>query len=362
MNIVLVDTPGFNDTNRSDTEILMSLVDWMQDCYQDRQLSGIIYLHDITQARMTGSSLTNLRMFRKLCGDENLKNVILATTKWAKPSKDVEVSREQELCTNKEFWGLMVKYGSKVRQFGNTTESACAIVEKILNMGEERFTPKIQQEVKQGKEIWDTDAGAFIDRALKEQARKHEEELKALVEEQNRALQKRKRAPKLLFKGKITVRADSYLDDQDMQAFLVEQQKVLDEKIKKREEEQRTLHLNHLTEVEEMLQKVKSLDRGKNSEYINKQKLFHLNHLHEMEVLKRKIMTLEKFGEEGKGEYINKQGAWRSSWKCLFCKRKNRSHGRWKCPDCNLQQNNITWEEAQKLKPSPAAIKTPPAI
>lgn len=179
----------------------MSLVDWMQDCYQDRQLSGIIYLHDITQARMTGSSLTNLRMFRKLCGDENLKNVILATTKWAKPPKDVEVSREKELCTDKEFWGLMVKYGSKVRQFRDTTDSACAIVEKILNMGEEHFTPKIQQEVKQGKEIWNTEAGAFIDRALKEQARKHEEELKALVEEQNRALQKRKRALKLLFNG-----------------------------------------------------------------------------------------------------------------------------------------------------------------
>ena len=218
----------------------MSLVDWMQDCYRNRQLSGIIYLHDITQARMTGSSVINLRMFRKLCGDENLKNVILATTKWAKLRKDVEVSREQELYTNKEFWGLMVKYRSKVRRFENTTESACAIVEKILNVGEEYFTPKIQQEVKQGKEIWDTDAGAFIDRALKEQARKHEEELKALVEEQTRALQKRKRAPKLLFKGKITVRADSYLDDQDMQAFPAEQQKALDEK--DQEERRRATH------------------------------------------------------------------------------------------------------------------------
>lgn len=147
-----------------------------------------------------------------------------------------------------------------------------------------------------------------------------------------------------------------------MQAFLVKQQNVLDEKIKKREEEQRTLHLNHLTEVEELLQKIKSLDREKNSEYINKEKLLQLNHLHEVAVLKRKIMILEKVGEEGKDEYINKQGAWRFSWKCLVCKRKNQSHGRWKCPGCNLQQINVTWAEAQELKPSPAAIKTPPAI
>ncbi|CAL8578088.1 hypothetical protein XPA_003889 [Xanthoria parietina] len=31
---------------------------------------------------MTHSSIQNLRMFRKLCGDHNLKNVVLATTKW----------------------------------------------------------------------------------------------------------------------------------------------------------------------------------------------------------------------------------------------------------------------------------------
>ena len=133
-------------------------------------------------------------------------------------------------------------------------------------------------------------------------------------------------------------------------------------KIKKREEEQRTLHLNHLTEVEEALQKVKNLDRKKTSEYINKHELLNFDHLHEVKTLKRRIIALEKVGEEGKGEYINKQGAWRSSWKCLFCKRKNRSHGRWSCPDCNIQQNNVTWEEAQILKLSPAAIKTPPAI
>ena len=362
---------------------------------------------------MTGSCLTNLRMFRKLCGDENLKNVMLATTKWAKPPKDVEVSREHELCTDKEYWGLMVKYGSKVRQFGNTTESACAIVEKILNMGEEGFTPKIQRQVKQGKEIYDTDAGAFINRALNEQARKHDEEKKALKEEQNRALQKRKWALKLPFKGRITVRAHSYIDDQDMQARLLEQQEILDEKIKKREEEQRTLHLNYLTEKKELLQRTnemlqrlkdreeallqrskdreeellqrskdreeellqrskdreeellqssEKLDKENNSELINKQNLLHLNYLRHVDVLKKRIITLEKDGEKEKDEFINKQGAWRSSWKCLFCKKKIRSHGRWKCPDCNLQQNNITYEEAQKLKFSPAATETPPAI
>ena len=76
-------TTGFNDTVRSDIEILGLLVDWMKGSYGERQFPGLIYLHDISSARMTGSILKNLRMFRKLCSEENLRNVILVTTKWA---------------------------------------------------------------------------------------------------------------------------------------------------------------------------------------------------------------------------------------------------------------------------------------
>ncbi len=72
-NITLVDTPGFDDSERSDTEILTLIADWLQDSFEDRIfLSGIIYLHRISDIRMSGSSIKNLRMFRKLCGTENM--------------------------------------------------------------------------------------------------------------------------------------------------------------------------------------------------------------------------------------------------------------------------------------------------
>ena len=189
----MVDTPGFNDTVRSDTEILMSLVDWMKESYEEKELSGIIYLHSISDARMTRSSLQNLRMFRKLCGDDNLQNVILATTKWGITPESDALAREKELCSNNEFWGLMIKDGAMVERFDNTKDIARYLVEKIFQTGTERFTPKIQQEVvKERKKLSDTDAGAFIDEALIEQAKKHAEEVKNLREEQERARRKRK--------------------------------------------------------------------------------------------------------------------------------------------------------------------------
>lgn len=189
---MLVDTPGFNDAVRSDTDILGSLVEWMKDSYGERQFLGLIYLHDISGARMTGSILTNLRMFRKLCGDDNLRNVILAITKWEiTPPRDANL-RERELCSDQGFWGPMINSGSVARRFANTEASARSLVQELLNRGSDGFTPKIQREVvEESKSLWQTDAGAFIEEALAKQARIHMEEMRSLVEEQERALKKR---------------------------------------------------------------------------------------------------------------------------------------------------------------------------
>ena len=181
--VILVDTPGFNDTERSDTEILYSLAEWMKDSYDEKMLlSGIIYLHSISDARMTNSSLQNLRMFRKLCGDDNLKNVVLVTTKWGITPEEDAHRRERDLTSETGFWGTMIAAGSSVRRFENSTASAKALVEDIL-YGGERFMPTIQKEVVQGKKLADTEAGAFINKALNELQERYEEEKEVLKQE-----------------------------------------------------------------------------------------------------------------------------------------------------------------------------------
>ena len=81
----LIDTPGIDDTRRGDTEVLEDVAFYLSKIYeQDIKLAGIIYLHRITDVRISGSSLRNLKIFKALCVEEKnvFKHVVLATTMW----------------------------------------------------------------------------------------------------------------------------------------------------------------------------------------------------------------------------------------------------------------------------------------
>jgi predicted GTPase len=104
--VCLIDTPGFDDTSRQDTEILREIAAWVTMAYKQRvQLRGILYLHRITDCRMQGAAMRNLFMFKKLCGRNALKNVILATTMWDYDQPPKGEEREEELKSTHEFWG-----------------------------------------------------------------------------------------------------------------------------------------------------------------------------------------------------------------------------------------------------------------
>lgn len=81
--IHLVDTPGFDDTNKKDVEVLREIASWLVvSANNDILLSGLVYLHPMTDNRFRGSAMRNLYMFKKLCGERCLPSVVLATTMW----------------------------------------------------------------------------------------------------------------------------------------------------------------------------------------------------------------------------------------------------------------------------------------
>ncbi|EDR05774.1 uncharacterized protein LACBIDRAFT_294760 [Laccaria bicolor S238N-H82] len=110
--IVLIDTPGFNDSGRTDYEVLKIITDWLVKTYRRRiKLTGIIQLYSIADARMRGTPLRNLKMFEELCGSEVLANVILTTTFWSQVTPDVGSQREEQLKC--DFWAEMISHGCK---------------------------------------------------------------------------------------------------------------------------------------------------------------------------------------------------------------------------------------------------------
>lgn len=189
--ITLIDTPGFNDTLRDETAVLKNIASWLEQSYRQpphKKLNGIIYMQMITDKRMTGSTLRNLRMFRELCGDNPLKNVILVTAGWgdARSTGKLNQATENEiqLKTDPIFWQPMIKRGSQVMKFEDTQQSAIDIIWKLV--GQEPVLLQIQEElVDQNKDLVDTSAGSAVDAEIKKLEKKYREEL----EEVQRQLQ-----------------------------------------------------------------------------------------------------------------------------------------------------------------------------
>ncbi|KAH7133896.1 hypothetical protein EDB81DRAFT_695608, partial [Dactylonectria macrodidyma] len=186
----LIDTPGFDDSTRSDTDVLRELADWLSRSYQANiKLAGIIYLHRIGDPRMGGAAMKNLRMFRKLCGDQGLSSVVLATTFWSRNPTLDEIRREKELISRDDFWGAMIRKGSTLFRQDDGTTSATKIIQFIFSQ-RSRFTLEIQEEMAHGKTLDQTSAGLEVQAEMDMLRAMHEKELKTLRVEMEEARKK----------------------------------------------------------------------------------------------------------------------------------------------------------------------------
>lgn len=191
VNVYLVDTPGFDDANLTDSDVLKAIATWMGDTYQNKiMLNGIIYLHRITDPRMQGSALKNLHIFRKLCGTNAFANVTLATTMWEAVSPEDGERRERELLETSDFWGQMYQKGAVVAKHYNNQQSAMAILERFI--GEKPIVTSLQEEMVNGKkDLIDTEAGIELNIEYRKIEAKLKKDLEATMEGLRAALQEK---------------------------------------------------------------------------------------------------------------------------------------------------------------------------
>ncbi|TDL17136.1 hypothetical protein BD410DRAFT_730453 [Rickenella mellea] len=184
LDVVFVDTPGFDDTNKSDLEILEMVANWLKVTYERKiVLAGILYLHRISDNRMAGTPLKNLRMFEKLCGHDALKNIVLVTTMWDEieddGEEDVGSQREAELV--EKFWKPMISQGSKHVRYHNTTDSAWNIIDDFLKEANERHAVLLQDEmVSMEMELRETRAGRQLFDTLDGLVKKQQNTIKSI--------------------------------------------------------------------------------------------------------------------------------------------------------------------------------------
>lgn len=180
--VYLIDTPGFDDTGRSDTEVLSEIAAWLTDSYKHEiRLHGIIYLHRISDVRMQGSAKKNLVTFKELCGEDALKKVVLASTMWDIVPEEKATKREQELKDTPEFWGWMLSKGSSVHRYNNTAESAREIILSLAGHNAPIATDLQKQMVDEGKRLDETSAGQGLKNELLKERQKLTQEREELL-------------------------------------------------------------------------------------------------------------------------------------------------------------------------------------
>ena len=127
-------------------------------------------------------------MFRELCGDTTLQNVILVTNMWGEVVREVGEAREKELTTN--FFKPVLDKGARLTRNYNTVNSAYSIIRSIME--NVPIPLQIQRElVDEGRDIIDTAAGETISKQLGEQIRQYQEEIKAVQEDMVQALKEK---------------------------------------------------------------------------------------------------------------------------------------------------------------------------
>ena len=187
--VTLIDTPGFNDTVRSEAEVLTAIANYMDFTYRNPphlKLSGIIYLQSIQDPRMYGSSLRNLKMFKDLCGESPMKNVVLATNRWedARVTGQEQQARDKEveLRTRTEFWQPLLKRGAQMMRCEDDRESALSIVRRFIDNRPEVL--QIQTElVEQSKPLIETKAGTTVNEEALRVEKKYQAELNQIRKE-----------------------------------------------------------------------------------------------------------------------------------------------------------------------------------
>jgi chromosome segregation ATPase len=228
------------------------------------KLAGVIYVHRISDDKFGGLAVKNFRMFRELCGEKTLKNVILMTNMWGRVVPQQGTAREQQL--KDEHFRAAIEKGARMYRHNNSAESARAILREILK--NQPVVLQIQRElIDEGKDIGETGAGAELNRELHELAEKHRREMKELEENMLKAMEEKDEESREELeeeKRRVIEKMEKLqTDSAEMQFKFERARREMEERINVRFEAQvLRIQEGYEAEIRKYEERVKDLERG----------------------------------------------------------------------------------------------------
>ncbi|KAH6911919.1 hypothetical protein BKA70DRAFT_1098697, partial [Coprinopsis sp. MPI-PUGE-AT-0042] len=198
MEVRIVDTPGFNDYRtegtRSDLKILQMIGAFLKTEYDANQkFSGMIFLHNINTAKVDWQTQRrNMTLFKKLCGTESMKNVVVITSFWDELSDmSYGIERENDLKTQDGLLKELYVGGAKFVRWGHFKPgklpqdpnflSPKQVVDYLLSL--DPVFVEMQKEMAKGAAIADTAAGSSLLEEFERLKRETRESLETMRKE-----------------------------------------------------------------------------------------------------------------------------------------------------------------------------------
>lgn len=181
-SVTLIDTPGFDDSKRTEVEILRLVSAHLLETYmKGTRLNGIVFLQPINQPRVGASETARTRLFKSLMGEDAYERVVIATTMW---SDAMQAERRQaQRIARDDIWGDMVKRGARVVAYDDTWECATEIVRSLVKFNGP-VDLLIQRELAaNGGKLEDTSAGRQLDKQKGEEIMKLKNDIRTLQSE-----------------------------------------------------------------------------------------------------------------------------------------------------------------------------------
>ncbi|KAK0653042.1 P-loop containing nucleoside triphosphate hydrolase protein [Cercophora newfieldiana] len=173
--VVLIDTPGFDDDARSDLEILEDIGKWLvnKGYARNHQLNGLILLHPITHNRVGGMERKRTRLLENILGPNAYNRVVIATTMWDDlVSEEAMASRIHGRTGEGGVWADMCKQGATIKRHYNNQKSAHDIIRYIIHVSDRtgKVKPLLQLEMMQNSgKVFETSAGRVLKEQLEEE-------------------------------------------------------------------------------------------------------------------------------------------------------------------------------------------------
>jgi len=180
--VVLIDTPGFDDTTLTDTDVLRIIAAYLVTTNkQGARLAGVIYMHRISDSKVGGAAQRDFRMFQELCGEEAYPNVLIVTNMWSSVTEEDGNAREHELATKQIFFKPILDKQAKMLRHDNTQKSTHKIIQNLVE--KHPVVLQIQRELGEGMDITQTAAYTQLDKEMSQLMAQHQKDLEALREE-----------------------------------------------------------------------------------------------------------------------------------------------------------------------------------